>query len=154
LIGEGPAADAIARQAPEHVRLYGQVASLRDYIATADIGLLPSFFVGESMPLVLLEMMAYGKPIVATDVGEIADIVGEGPEAAGVVVPLREGKVDVPGFIKAIVDLLDEKRRNKIGTHARHRFESRYTMDHMIAAYGDVYRGLTEARKDDALRAH
>src|SRR5690606_23755197 len=38
LIGDGPAADTIRSRRPEHVRLYGQVANLQDYIAAADIG--------------------------------------------------------------------------------------------------------------------
>ena len=52
LIGEGPAANEIRKAAPAHVRLIGQVANLQDYLNLADIGLLPSYFVGESLPLV------------------------------------------------------------------------------------------------------
>jgi glycosyltransferase involved in cell wall biosynthesis len=153
LIGEGPAADAVALQAPDHVHLYGQVANLGDYIAAADIGLLPSFFIGESMPLVLLEMMASGKPVIATDVGEIPSMIGEG---AGAVVPLQGGKVDIDGFVEAITMLLDEKYRDEVGHRAKERFDSRYTMDQMIANYGALYRELIGGKRgpdDDAIDA-
>lgn len=49
LIGEGPCAERIRTQAPAHVTLVGQVANLQDYLAIADIGLLPSYFVGEGL---------------------------------------------------------------------------------------------------------
>ena len=79
LIGDGPEADLLKRSGlPAGVVHFGQVDNLQDYIAVADAGLLPSTFVGESMPLVLLEFMAQGKPVVATDVGEIRDMLEGG----------------------------------------------------------------------------
>ncbi|APH72584.1 glycosyltransferase [Aquibium oceanicum] len=139
LIGEGPAADEIARKVPEHVHLYGQVANLQDYIAVADIGILPSFFVGESMPLVLLEMIAQSRPVIATDVGEIPAMLGTGSDSGGIIVPLKGGKVDVDGFVAAIRSLMDPKSRRGAGERAKARFDAEYTMDGMIEAYSDVY---------------
>lgn len=146
LIGEGPAADTVRKQAPRNVHLYGQVSNLQDYIAAADIGLLPSTFIGESMPLVLLEMMAVGKPVIATDVGEIGAIVGGGAQAGGIVVPLRYGKVDVAGFAAAIRSLLDKKRRARMGARARKRFEAQFTTDQMVQNYENLYRTVIAER--------
>jgi glycosyltransferase involved in cell wall biosynthesis len=140
LIGEGPAADSIIALSPEHVHLYGHVDNLHDYIATADIGILPSFFVGESMPLVLLEMMALGKPVVATDVGEIPDMVGYGEAAAGLLVPLHEGRLDTAAFTEAIQNLVNNTSlRLKLGAAARKRFQADYTIDAMVGAYARIY---------------
>ncbi|MGA1297005.1 MAG: glycosyltransferase, partial [Burkholderiaceae bacterium] len=64
------------------------------YFELADIGLLPSYFVGEAMPLVLLEMMAKSLPLVASNIGEIPCILGTGEDAAGLIVPLSESGID------------------------------------------------------------
>jgi len=148
LIGEGPAADAIRRQNPDHVHLYGQVDNLHDFLTTADIGLLPSTFIGESMPLVLLETMAMGKPVIATNVGEISSMIGAGEAAGGIVVPLRQGKVDIKGFCDAIRLLADAKRRSSAGERARCRFEAQFTTAQMIESYENLYRTVIAERAD------
>lgn len=142
LIGEGPIADEIRERAPSHVHLYGQVSDLQNYIAASDIGLLPSFFVGESMPLVMLEMMAQAKPIVATDVGEIPTMLGKGKQAGGIVVPLSKGSVDEPAYLDAVRSLLDDAKRAKLGAAAKRRYESEFTLDQMLSNYEKLYRSL------------
>lgn len=142
LIGEGPVADAIARQAPDHVHLYGQVSNLGGYIEAADIGILPSYFAGESMPLVLLEMMVRGKPVIATDTGEIGMMIGDGNNAGGIIVPLTQGRVDIEGFVDAIELLRDESLREDYGKRSAARFEEAFTMDKMLGSYCDLYESV------------
>lgn len=147
LIGEGPAADVIQVQGPAHVHLYGQVDNLHDFLDAADVVLLPSTFVGESMPLILLEAMAKGTPVVATDVGEIPSMLGSGSEAGGIAVPLREGQVDIDGFCSAIKLLSDLHRRESMGKKARKRFEEKFTTSKMIDSYENLYRELILEKK-------
>ena len=147
LIGEGPARDEISAAAPKHVHLYGHVDNLRDYIAVCDIGILPSFFVGESMPLVLLEMMGLGKPVVATDVGEIPDMIGTGNDAGGILVPLIDGALDIPAFVDALRCLAKSKRqRTETGLAAKARFLSRYSEEDMLEKYAVVYKEVIDRR--------
>ncbi|MCV0408121.1 MAG: glycosyltransferase [Rhizobiaceae bacterium] len=150
LIGEGPETDAVAAGAPAHVRLCGQVDNLQDHLEAADIAILPSTFVGESMPLVLIEAMARSRPVVATDVGEIPAMIGDGENAAGAVVPLIDGRVDIEGFAAAIRRLADPEHRHAAGLAARARYEADYTVEAMIEAYGREYRRLIEARDQAA----
>lgn len=147
LIGEGPEADRLRARTPGHVHLVGQVSNLADYLATADIGLIPSSFIGESMPLVMLDMMAQGRPVVATDRGEIPPVLeADGAEPSGIVVPLRRGAVDVPGFAEAVARLADEGLRARMGARARARFESGFTVEQMAKAYDALYRERLAAR--------
>jgi glycosyltransferase involved in cell wall biosynthesis len=146
LIGEGPIADEIAGRALAHVHRFGQVENLQDYIAAADIGLLPSTFAGESMPLVLLEFMAMGKPVVATDVGEIRSMLGESNESGGITVPLVQGRLDIRGFVEAITSLLNEDTRRKVGGRAKQRFMKLYTTQQMLENYERLYRDLLVQR--------
>ena len=55
----------------DFVHYLGFRSNIRDYFAASDIGFLPSRFKGESFPLVLIDCVLSGKPVLASDVGEI-----------------------------------------------------------------------------------
>ncbi|CTQ32730.1 glycosyltransferase [Jannaschia rubra] len=142
LIGEGAMAAEVEARAADHVHLMGQVANLQDYLAVADIGLLPSYFVGESLPLVLLEMMAKSLPVVASTIGEIPAIVGTGPEAGGLLVPLTDSGIDTGALLSATRRLLDPDLRTTMGARARARFEEDFTLAKMVDRYAALYDDL------------
>jgi glycosyltransferase involved in cell wall biosynthesis len=80
----------------------------------ADIFLMPS--TSEGLPVALLEAMAYGKPIVATRVGGIPDVLADGTE--GLLVP--PGDVDaLAGAVTALV--ADPDRAWSLGRAAKER---------------------------------
>jgi glycosyltransferase involved in cell wall biosynthesis len=53
------------------VHFIGHASQLIDFISLADICLLPTTFIGESMPLVLIEYLAQAKAVITTDKGSI-----------------------------------------------------------------------------------
>lgn len=142
LIGEGPSADEIREMAPEHVHLMGQVGNLQDYLTIADVGLLPSYFVGESLPLVLIEMMAKGLPLVASTIGEIASIIGAGEEAAGILVPLEGDGIDMEALVMALHRLLDPAERQRLSQNAQKRFDAEFRLERMVDRYAELYETL------------
>lgn len=139
LLGEGPAEQAIRAEAPPHVHLMGQVAAPKAYFELADVGLLPSTFVGESLPLVLLEMMAKGLPVIATEIGEIPQIIGRGDDAAGRLIPLRAGRLDEAVFHAHLMELLDPMRRSVLQENALARFNAHFTVEAMVDRYSVLY---------------
>ena len=136
LIGEGPEADRL-RQAklPPGIHLFGQVDNLQDYIAASDAGLLPTTFVGELMPLVLLEFMAQGKPIVATDIGEIPNMIETETGSAGVLVRLAGAGIPVELLAAAIEELLDPEILRTAGRIAHEQFSRHFAMSTMLGGY-------------------
>lgn len=66
----------------------GRVANPDFYIAGFDVGLLPTYFAAEALPLVIIEYMTSGKPTIATAVGGIPELVQGGVGDTGQLVSL------------------------------------------------------------------
>jgi glycosyltransferase involved in cell wall biosynthesis len=92
-----------------------------------DIFVLPSH-PGEGMPTVILEAMACGLPVVATDVAAVREAVV--PESTGLLVPPR----DVAALGRALTSLAgDEARRREMGQHGRDRVNRQFTVERAVA---------------------
>jgi glycosyltransferase involved in cell wall biosynthesis len=57
-----------------------------DVIANIDVGLLPTYYASESLPTTVIEYLAMGKPVIATNVGEIARMLETDAGPAGIVI--------------------------------------------------------------------
>lgn len=125
----------------ERVTFTGFRADPERVIAGLDLFVLPSRF-GEGLPMVLLEAMGAGVPVVATPVEGIVEVVDDGRNA--LLVPPDDG----PALATAVGGLLDDpSRREALGAAARETVIARYTADRMAdgfeAVYGEVA-GLVE----------
>ncbi|MEW5676325.1 glycosyltransferase [Flavobacterium enshiense] len=103
LFGEGPLQAAVKEEAAslglaEKITFYGWVSNPTDYIAKADVLVLPSII--EGLPGVLLEAMYSKIPVIAYNVGGISEIVNE---QTGYLVP----KGDEAIFVEALKTVLD-----------------------------------------------
>lgn len=145
-LGEREIHTAIARAGlADRVRYVGAIetdekdAVLRDH----DVFVLPS--AREGFPLVVLEAMATGLPVVATRVGAMADLVADGE--TGVLVEPRASGLREP-LADAIERLLrDKELRTRMGRAGRARFVERFTAAQFERQLGDV---LAEAAGDRA----
>jgi glycosyltransferase involved in cell wall biosynthesis len=104
-------------------------------LAKAQISVLASNW--EGFPLSILEAMRAGLPIVASNVGGVAEAVEE--NQTGYVV----ARGDVESFRERIADLLDAPAlRSRLGAAGRRRYEEHFTLGRLVentlAVYGDV----------------
>jgi glycosyltransferase involved in cell wall biosynthesis len=88
----------------------------------------------EGMPLVVGEAMAMEKPVVATDVGGVRELVGE----AGVIVPARSPESLAQAML-AMMQTAPEARRS-LGRAARERIKARFSMDAKAEEWEAFYR--------------
>jgi glycosyltransferase involved in cell wall biosynthesis len=142
MIGDGPASDAI-RSKPEipGVHLVRHTSRLADFIHISDVCLLPSWFAGESLPLVLIEFLAQGKPAIVSDIGMCSWAIGEGTQAraAGMVVARdKTGKVPQKDLANAMDRFVaDPHLKDELKSAAEEAFK-KFDMDNMIYAYRDL----------------
>lgn len=131
LVGSGPDREQLtARKAPG-VRLVGERRDVRDWLAAADVVVVPSRW--EGMPLVLLEAMAVGRPVVAADVPGAREALGD---RAGAVVPSDDPSA-LAGAL--VLRLTDPPRADAEGTAGRSRVEARFDRLRSAAAVARLY---------------
>ncbi|MGB3796478.1 MAG: glycosyltransferase [Alteraurantiacibacter sp.] len=140
LIGDGPAAQEIASDGLDNgIHLVAHTSQLADYIALSDVGLLPSWFAGESLPLVLLEFLAQGKPSIVSDIGMCAWIIDAelGADAAGIVVPRTggSGTIDAIQLSAAMKRFVDDPELAGAKRQAAERAFEKFDFEKMLVSY-------------------
>jgi glycosyltransferase involved in cell wall biosynthesis len=137
ILGEGELREHLERQVREyrlekHVLLPGFRTDVLGCIKGFDLFVMSS--VTEGLGTSLLDAMACGKPVVATDAGGIPEVVDQG--VTGTLVPARDPRT----MATAIVELLsDESRRRAMGEAGLARVKARFTVERMVAATAKVY---------------
>lgn len=119
IVGDGPQRESLRSLAKNlHIQDRAIFAGfvpeddLKDFYAAADFLILPSL--AEGLPLVILEALALGVPVIATDVAGIPEIILDGYN--GLIVP--PGDVDALSIaMKRLAS--DPELRNKMSAHAR-----------------------------------
>lgn len=112
----------------------GRVPAVVDAYHSGHVVALSS--ISEGFPYTVLEGMATGRPVVATDVGGVSEAVGD----TGIMVPAR----DPDAFADACDELLrDDQLRRRLGRQARERVLSLFTVRQCNDAYRGVYTRVT-----------
>jgi len=149
IAGDGPEKDALQTQVhslniADQVRFLGHREDRWSLYASADLVVLPS--IGhEDMPIVIIDAMAAGRPVVATRIAGI-------PEQ---VVDFVTGRLVPPGdsgaLSEAIADLLrDDEARAAMGSAARDRYAAKYTPQRFIDAYRHLYKSILARKHREA----
>jgi polysaccharide biosynthesis protein PelF len=115
----------------------GRVGNVRDAYAAGSIVVLSS--VSEGFPYSLIEAMTCGRACVATDVGGVAEAVGD----TGFLVPPRSPE---PMARACLALLADAGLRRRLGTAARARALEFFTLDGAITAFDEIYGFLGSGR--------
>jgi glycosyltransferase involved in cell wall biosynthesis len=141
IAGRGDRADALLSQARElgvadRIHLLGLRSDISSILADADIFVMPSL--SEGLPLALLEAMVAGCPIIASDVGEIGDALGQGE--CGVLVTAGNA-----AHLASALDRLlrDRTRATELGRRASARARAEYDVASMVLRYVDGYTKLS-----------
>jgi glycosyltransferase involved in cell wall biosynthesis len=149
IAGEGAERTRIEQTAKElgfenRLHLLGRIDNVPEFLNGLDIFVLPSN--SEAHPNALLEAMACGLPCIGTAVGGIPETLEFGQ--TGLVVPPR----DRSGLANAILFLAkDDALRQRLGSAARERACSVYSLQEMLRSYDRLYRRVASERAAGAL---
>jgi len=137
VIGDGPARHRLEQLASdlllsESIHFLRDRSDIPDLLAALDIFVMTSYT--ESFPNAILEAMAMAKPVVATRVGGVPELVEEGK--TGFLVPPR----DPEAVANRVLHLCrDDAQRLRMGRAARARVEREFTVQQISAKLQRIY---------------
>jgi L-malate glycosyltransferase len=140
LVGDGPERRALEEQAAGldiDVRFLGTRTDIEPLLARAQVVALPSLH--EGMSNAVMEAMAAGRPVVATDVGGTGELLRD----RGILVPPCDGEALADGLGRV---LRDPELAASLGTRARAWSLRQLHVDAMVDRHVHIYRELLERR--------
>ncbi|MFL5777849.1 MAG: glycosyltransferase family 4 protein [Chloroflexota bacterium] len=137
VVGEGSRREALEEKARQlgierRVVFTGRRDNVPAVTAALDVAMLPSY--REAQGLSVLEAMALSRPVVASDVGGIPEMIESG--VSGLLVPPH----DAAGLARAIVRLLtDQRYADSIGAAGHDLVHERFCIEQMLAEVEAIY---------------
>ncbi len=104
-----------------------------ELLKTMDAVILPSYT--EGFPLVVMEGMACGLPVIATDVGSIPDMI---EDKGGVLIPVQ----DSGAIVDAIQSIRSSSVRQEMATYNLRKVKNEYLSKCVLQHLLDIYSGL------------
>ena len=138
MVGDGPMQKELMRMihGTPGFHLVGYQEDIPDLMAIFDLVMIPSL--NDGFNLVAVEAMASSKPIVATAVGGLPEVVGEG----GILVKPHDTK----GLAQETIRLINTPvRRKEIGEKGRRRAETFFNWDVCLQHTLDIYHQVVES---------
>jgi glycosyltransferase involved in cell wall biosynthesis len=144
MAGGGSLRDATAALAArlgiaKRVHLLGVRADIPELLAACDLFAMAADW--EGSPMAVIEAMASGLPVVATNVGGVPELVEHG--STGLLVP-PENPEALAESLAALA--LDERRRMEFGRRARER-AARFGADSMVESYAQLFERVARGSK-------
>lgn len=143
MIGDGPerrSLEALAGSCGDdiaaRIHFLGWRTDLPEVLPLLDTFALSSR--SEGLPLVALEALASGVPLVVTPVGDLPEVIADGTAQAGRLFPIG----DHAALARALAALADEDAREVFAKAGRARVLQRYSQAAMIDSYTQAYEGL------------
>jgi glycosyltransferase involved in cell wall biosynthesis len=143
ILGDGPQLESLQKirdqyGAQDAVRFAGHRRDANELLTAFDLLWNGSRYEGQSNTI--LEAMAAGIPVVATDIPENRDLVADGQ--SGYLYSLG----DVGCLTRVTCNLLpDEVLRQQLGSHARRKALEEFSLDAMVTAYANLYQEVWQS---------
>ena len=140
LIGDGEVYDEYSQTlSNDHIHFLGFRENPCDYMVASDLVTLPSYYVSESAPLCLIEAMMCSKPCLATDIGDVRDMLTFEGEPAGDVSPMEDFTVDDDDLTARLVRLVTDKKAYDKAVRTAEKKSRVYEIDSVTREYLSIY---------------
>ena len=141
-IGDGPEYLKLKNNVPDYIHLFGFKENVRDYFSASHLGYLPSRFPGESYPLVVIDCLLSGRPVLASDIGEIANMLKADNDYAGTLFPLNGWEIPIKMVAEIISIYANDETYYGDKLQNVKSAASKFKPEKLLASYVDAYMGL------------
>lgn len=142
MVGDGNQSQLIKERIcanEKRVRFLGYQSRINGIYRISDCAIVPSRFDGESAPLCIIQAMQEGLPVIATDIGEIRNMICSPSGNSGILIPNQRNSsqffVSLKNAMKAMLDL---EVRIELGRNAT-TLAKRFTLEKMTSKYLEIY---------------
>ena len=135
MAGGGDLLEEVKEAAPSNVSVIGW-AKAEDLFGVSDLILSTSE--NEGMPIALIEAQLAGKPVVATDVGGVSEVIAD--HETGLVTNKNAGSI--AAALNSLI--LDTQKRTQMGAIAASRARALFSVEQMINAHVSLYKSIVK----------
>lgn len=114
------------------------------WVKMFDVAMLPTYFISESLPNSIIEYLAYGKPVISTNIGEIKHMIidEKSDKRAGILLELNKenvlNEIDLLNAMENMITNKDDYKQYKENTKVL--FEQ-FKIENFISKYFELYKG-------------
>jgi glycosyltransferase involved in cell wall biosynthesis len=151
LVGNGPVYDDYCRVGvPAFVYLAGFSANSVGHYAAADMGVMLTTFRSESFPLTIVDCLFAGKPYIASDVGDIRNMLTTLEGIAGEVIELENWEVPIERAAQVVAAFATDKQKYVQALALVQDVANRYRIDVVASQYVGLF---TSGRDENRLQS-
>ena len=145
LVGDGPVLTDLKEKYDKYsfIHFRGFQINIDNYLAKAHIGLLPTYYLAESLPNSVIEYLSQGKPVIATDIAAIREMIDTNGIQAGILLEGKRGEIVNTKRIQSAINTYYECPQ-KIAIDSKHAIEAyeKFEMSKCVENYISVYQKL------------
>lgn len=136
------------------ITFLGYQSRIHGLYRLSDVAVVPTRFAGESFPLIIIQSLQTGTPVIATRIGEIEDMISGPEDEAGILLEYqRDTELFTASLREAMADMLITSERERYARAARERGKT-YSMDKVARDYAAIYDELVKGQISIARQQH
>jgi glycosyltransferase involved in cell wall biosynthesis len=140
LVGNGPVYDEYCRLGvPDFVYLAGFSEDSVGHYAAADMGIMLTRFKSESFPLTIVDCLFAGRPYIASDVGDIRNMLTTVDGVAGEVIELVNWEVQIETAAQVVAAFATDKKKYANSLSLVQDLVKRYRIDAVASQYVRIF---------------
>jgi len=145
LVGSGPVYTQLSKESvPDFVFMPGFDDRSFQYYSASDMGIMLSRFRSESFPLTITDCLFAGKPYIASDIGEIRNILTTKEGVAGAIFELDNWTIPVEAVAEIIAEFATDKEKYEKAKSLVSGAASRYTIEQVAKQYLNLFQNKAD----------
>lgn len=125
------------------IQLDSDVMKYTRFVPMSNVGLLPTYYAGESVPTVIAEFILSGVPVIASDIGEIKNMISYKDRMAGLLIPVENPENMIKNLYAQMKHLLENRALYEELRENTKEAGKKFDIDTIAKQYIGIFQELT-----------